>query len=141
MRTAIEPPYQKTLQVTWNPCGSRRSGLPAKRLRRATSCLAVDPSAARALALAAPGAGRLPAADLRRDLGRQPGKLALPHLLHHLRHLLAGGEELVHLLDRRAAPLRDPRASRAVDQVRYAPLLQRHREHDRLDARHLALVD
>src|SRR5947207_10245628 len=35
---------------------------------------------------------------------------------------------------------RDPLPARAVDHVREAALLRRHREHDRLDPAHLALV-
>src|SRR6188472_2722643 len=74
-------------------------------------------------------------------LARQRGHLALSELLHHLRHLLAGLEQLVDLLDSRAATPRDPLPTRAVDDVRKAPLLARHREHDCLDARELAIVD
>src|SRR5438876_1565502 len=68
-------------------------------------------------------------------------ELALSELLHHLRHLLAGLEQTVDLLDARAAALRDPLPPRAVDHVREAPLLRGHREHDRLDSRELAIVD
>src|SRR5215208_4999366 len=75
------------------------------------------------------------------ELGRERRHLPLPHLLHHLLHLLAPLEQLVHLLDRRAGAIRDPDPPLAVDQVRHRALPRRHREHDRLDALHLLLVD
>src|SRR5947207_15528929 len=116
MRTAIAPPWTKG-----------RCRLPAGTRAPSPPC---------ALALAAAGAAGL-AAGRRLELRRQPGELPLAHLLHHLRHLLAGGEKLVHLLDARAAAPRDPRPARAVDEVRDAPLLRGHREDDRLDPGHL----
>src|SRR5215204_5902669 len=70
----------------------------------------------------------------------EPGHLALPHLLHHLLHLLPSREQLVHLLDVGAAACGDPLPPRPVDQVRHPALLRRHREHDRLHPRELALV-
>src|SRR5829696_9946773 len=70
--------------------------------------------------------------------GRHP---PFPDLLHHLLHLLAGGHELVDLLDGHARPGRDALAARAVDEVRQPALLGRHRQDDRLDTRELALVD
>ena len=81
------------------------------------------------------------AASAARQLRRQRRHLPLAELLHHLLHLLAGGEELVDLVDRGAAAGRDPPASRPVDHVWDAALGGRHREHDRLDPRHLLLVD
>src|SRR5215468_9461614 len=63
------------------------------------------------------------------------------HLLHQLRHLLPRLEQLVDLLDLRAAAAGDPLPARAVDHVRQRPLARRHRENDPLDARELLLVD
>jgi hypothetical protein len=56
-------------------------------------------------------------------------------------HLLAAREQLVHLAGSSCRCPRDPLAPGAVDHVRHAPLLRRHREHDRLDPRELLLVD
>src|SRR5215208_8373128 len=75
------------------------------------------------------------------ELGWERRHLPLPHLLHHLLHLLARLEQLVHLLDRRARAVGDPDPPLAVDHVRHRALPRRHREHDRLDALHLLLVD
>src|SRR5205085_3366350 len=68
------------------------------------------------------------------------GQLALAHLLHDLLHLLAREQELIHLLDGRAAAACDSLAPRAVDDMRQRALARRHREDDRLDARQLLLV-
>src|SRR5512143_2678876 len=67
---------------------------------------------------------------------------AAPHLLpaapreplHHLLGLLEVLEQAVDVLDRRAAPLRDPLAAAAVDHAGVAPLLPGHRVDDRHDA-------
>src|SRR5919197_5313231 len=67
--------------------------------------------------------------------------LPLAELLHHLLHLLACGEQLVHLLDGRPAPRRDSRAARAVDDLGPRALVGGHREDDRLHAPELPLVD
>src|SRR6476620_6780084 len=83
----------------------------------------------------------------------RPRSLALPHELaevrhlalldpaHQLAHLVELLDELVDLLDGHARALGDAQPARALDQLRPAPLLRRHRENDRLDAIHLLLVD
>src|SRR5919109_4422554 len=84
---------------------------------------------------------------------RQDSGSALPHELaeighparlqaaHHLAHLAELLDELVDLLHRGAAPARDPQPPRALDRVRMAPLVRRHRQDDRLHAVELAVVD
>src|SRR3954447_17348786 len=67
--------------------------------------------------------------------------LAAPNLAHQLAHLVELLHELVDLLDARARALRDPQPARALDQLGPPALLRRHRQHDRLDAVDLALVD
>src|SRR5439155_190413 len=67
--------------------------------------------------------------------------LRLAQALGRLLHLLARGQELVHLLDRGPASLRDPRAARAVEDLGAATLVGRHREDDRLDTVELLVVD
>src|SRR4051812_104930 len=78
---------------------------------------------------------------LLRGLAREGRHLPPPQLLHHLLHLLARLEQLVHLLHRRARALRDAKAALTVDHDRRTALLRRHRQHDRLDAAQLVLVD
>src|SRR5512133_864090 len=93
-------------------------------------------------ALGLSGRGR--ADTVRRARCRQSWQrrhLSAAHLLHQLRHLLASLEQLVDLLDIRAAPARDPLPARTVDQMRQSPLSRRHREDDPLDAPELLLVD
>src|SRR3954452_15925366 len=70
----------------------------------------------------------------------QVGHLALLDAAHELAHLLELLDELVDLLDGRARALGDPQAPRALDQLRVAALVRRHRQHDRLDAVELLLV-
>src|SRR5262245_37298140 len=92
------------------------------------------------LALRLARGARATGAVRRRHPG-EPRHLALAHLLDHARHLLARLEQLVDLLHGGAAAARDALAPRAVDDVRQAPLLRRHREDDPLHPRQLALVD
>src|SRR3954468_23176446 len=68
------------------------------------------------------------------------GHLALLDPAHQLAHLVELLDELVDLLDGRAGALGDPQPARALDQLRMAPLVRRHREHNRLDAVELLLV-
>src|SRR5438876_11763223 len=74
------------------------------------------------------------------EFRREPWQLSLADLLHHLLHLLARGEQLVHLLHRGAAAARDPLAPRAVDHVWHEPLLRGHGADDRPDPGHVLLV-
>src|SRR3954465_7742569 len=67
--------------------------------------------------------------------------LAAPDLAHQLAHLIELLHELVDLLDARARALRDANTPRALDELGPPALLRRHRQHDRLDAVDLALVD
>src|SRR5215211_3430407 len=69
------------------------------------------------------------------------GDLSPLQLLHHLLHLLARPKKLVDVLGRRPRAARNPAAACAVDDAGKPALLRRHREHDRLDARELPLVD
>src|SRR4051812_22505291 len=62
------------------------------------------------------------------------GHLALLDPAHQLAHLVELLDELVDLLDGRAGALGDPQPPRALDQLRVAALVGRHREHDGLDA-------
>src|SRR3712207_4347467 len=67
--------------------------------------------------------------------------LALREALHELAHLAELLDELVDLLDRGAGAVGDAGAAAALDDVRPAALLRRHRQDDRLDAVELLLVD
>src|SRR3954453_11160973 len=67
--------------------------------------------------------------------------LAAGQALHQLAHLGELLDELVDLLDVGTRAARDAQPARALDELRAAPLLGRHRQDDRLDAIHLALVD
>src|ERR1700750_614115 len=67
----------------------------------------------------------------------QVGHLALLDPAHHLALLLELLDELIDLLDGHAGALGDPQPARALDQIRVAPLVRRHREDDRLDPVHL----
>src|SRR5687768_16789778 len=72
---------------------------------------------------------------------RHPAAGALRDLLHHLLHVAELLEQPVHLVDRATRLLRDPRPPRAVDDLRLAPLLERHREDDRLEVLHALGLD
>src|SRR3954471_24753959 len=67
--------------------------------------------------------------------------LAAPDLAHQLAHLVELLDELVDLLDGRPRTLGDPQPARALDELGPPALLGRHRQHDRLDAVDLLLVD
>src|SRR3954468_15548439 len=71
----------------------------------------------------------------------QIGHLALLDPPHDLPHLIELLDELVDLLDGRAGALGDAQPARALDQLGVAALGGRHREHDRLHAVELLLVD
>src|SRR5207342_3095324 len=62
-------------------------------------------------------------------------------LAHHLFHLLELLEHLVDVGRRGAGTTRDARAARAVEQVRIAAFLRRHRTDDRDHARHFLAGD
>src|SRR5689334_20047055 len=62
-------------------------------------------------------------------------------LLHHLLGLLERGEELVDVLRRRPTAGGDATLAAAGDHVGVAPLLERHREDDRLGHLHLVAFE
>src|SRR5665811_182114 len=61
--------------------------------------------------------------------------------LEHLLHLAVLLEQLVDVLDRRAAAAGDAPPATPVDEIGVAPFLRRHREDHGLDAVELAVVD
>src|ERR1700742_4869608 len=67
----------------------------------------------------------------------QVGHLALLDAAHQLAHLVELLAQRVARLDADPRAPGDPQPPRALDQLRPAPLLRRHREDDRLDAVHL----
>src|SRR3954453_12470778 len=85
------------------------------------------------------GGGAVATSPLTHELS-EVGHLALLDAPHELAHLVELLDELVDLLHRRARALGDPQPPRALDQLRVAPLVGRHRQHDRLHAVELLLV-
>src|SRR3954465_10834771 len=69
------------------------------------------------------------------------GHLAPLDPAHQLAHLLELLDGLIDLLDGRPGALGDAQPARALDELRVAALVGRHREHDRLHAVELLLVD
>ena len=63
------------------------------------------------------------------------------HLLHHVPHLLKILQKRVHFLNRGAAALGDPTATRPVDDLGVDPLAQGHRPDDRLDGGEVVVAD
>src|SRR5437588_9576846 len=53
--------------------------------------------------------------------------------LHHLLHFPELFEQPIDFADRTARSFRDPGAARAIHDLRLLPLLERHRENDRLE--------
>src|SRR5690348_8127092 len=73
--------------------------------------------------------------------GADVGHLALRQPAHHLAHLAELLDELIDLLHGGARAGCDPLPAAALDDVRLAALLERHRQDDRLDPVELLLVD
>src|SRR5215831_17165607 len=72
--------------------------------------------------------------------GQPPAEAGLAHVLKHFAHLRVLAEKLVHFLNSRAGPARDPLASAAVDDLVMRAFARSHGVDNGFDTRDLLVI-